>query len=95
MARNHWQVIDRYRTISIELEALGLRSYVIDSYFHYQISQHTGYSIRTVRQIIEKYEKTKDFNCFEKFLSTIPDVYASIRKQLIKTMVTSNIKDGH
>lgn len=91
MARNHKQVIDKYRNISIELEALGLRQYVMDSYFHYHISQQTGYSMRTVRSIIDRYEETKDYTCFEKFLSTIPNVYVNIRKYLIKTMVNSNI----
>lgn len=91
MARNHGQVIDKYRSISIELEALGLRQYVMDSYFHYHISQQTGYSMRTVRSIIDRYEETKEYNYFQKFLGTIPNVYGRVRKHLITTMVNSNI----
>ena len=91
MARNHHQVIDHYRNTLVELEALGLRSYVMDAYFHHRISTATGYSLVTVRKIIDKYEKTKDYNCFKKFLNTIPDVYDNIKHSLIHSMIHANI----
>ena len=93
MARNHRQVIEGYRNLCIELEALGLRNYVMESYYFYIISEQTKYSPETIRKIISKYEKTKDHAYFETFLKTIPNIYNKLRKSLIKIMVNTNISE--
>lgn len=91
MARNHQQVIERYRKIKMEHAALGMKDWICDRRIYFEISKQVDYEVEVVKKIIQKHKKTEEWKDYDFFLDNIPSAYDKIKDYLTKHIVYSRI----